>query len=69
MPLMGQLESLAVDFLGEHVASATDSKPKCMEMLQESRRRLFVVAGELDPSFYCGDFFRVVCSNIDAYQG
>ncbi len=60
MSLFNQIEGLANRFLGEWVPSTIDSHGRFLEMLNSSRSSVLIVAGELDPSFYCGRVAKIL---------
>lgn len=69
MSLFEKLKDLEQNYIGVVIDTNEDSKPNCMRLVENSRRRLTVVAGELDPSFYCGEFGTLLKLKLDILRG
>lgn len=65
MGLIHKLEAAIVDALGENIPANTDSKDIFMLMIEGARKEIWIVAGELDPTFYCGKFISAIKQKMD----
>jgi hypothetical protein len=63
--MLQKIERLLVDVLGETIPAQQESKGKFLELIDNARKGIWIVAGELDGSFYCGTFADKLKNKID----